>query len=92
MNTDLLFKGFCRLRIIYPDSSEVQCITTLNPTELSKMNLNYVDGFVDVTTRREIPSELLTTQRVEIEEGTNLTLSKLDALFQNAIKNTWRKI
>lgn len=92
MNTDLLFKGFCRLRIIYPDNSEVQCITTLDQNELSKMNLDYVDGFVDVITRREIPPELLTTQRIVIEEGATLSLSTLDALFQNAIKNTWRKI
>ena len=92
MNTDLLFKGICRLRIIYPDNSEVQCITTLDPIELSKLNLNQYDCIVDITTRREIPPELLTTLKVVIEKGSTFTLNPLDVIFQRAIKNTWRKL
>lgn len=85
----LLQKGYCVLTIKYSDNSQVQCITTLNLELLHKLNLDYIDGFVDILSRKEIPPELLITNEVSIKEGTQLTLSKLDLLFLKGIKEGW---
>jgi hypothetical protein len=81
--------GYCVLTITYPDNSEVQCITTLNPDLLSRLDLDYIDGLVDITIRKEIPAELLIENDISIMKGTQLTLSKLDLLFLNGIKEGW---
>lgn len=85
----LLQKGYCVLTITYRDGSEVQCITTLNPGLLQRLGLGHIDGFVDITVRKEIPAELLINNDVSIKEGTTLTLSELDKLFMKGIKEGW---
>lgn len=88
-NINDLKEGYCVLTIRYPDGSEVQCITTLNPQILKRSGLQYLDGLVDCSARKEIPAELLIENEVEIHKGTELTLSNLDRLFLNGIKEGW---
>lgn len=90
LNTELLFEGECVLCIKFPDGSEIQSVTTLNPEILRNLGLNHVDGLVDIITRRDIPMEYLATQEIVITPGRKLTLNPLDRLFQNNIKRRWR--
>lgn len=90
IDVDKLYEGKCLLTFRYPDGSEIQCISTLNEEILKNLALDYVDGFVDLITRKIIPNELFIEVRdiyVDLNKSTNL--SPLDEMFSNAIKRRW---
>lgn len=91
MDIEILFKRRCLVSLSFSDGSEIQCITTLNPTILESLNLSEVDNFVDLTCMKKIPNELLVADniKVTISPTTKITLSELDLLFQDSIKNHW---
>lgn len=84
-----LKEGYCVIEIRYPDGSEVQCVTTLNQKILERTGLQFIDGLVDFSCRKEIPPELLIENEVSLHKGNQLTLSNLDKLFLNGIKEGW---
>lgn len=90
MNVDDLYKGKCLITFRYPDGSEIQCVSTLNEELLKNLALDYVDGFVDLITRKVIPNDLFNeVEDVFIELDKNPNLSLLDEVFQNPIKRRW---
>lgn len=94
MDIQDLFKGRCTVTIIFPDSSKIQCVTTLSKDILNSLDLADYDTFIDLTCYRKIPSELLVREDLDviIEPGVKMTLDPLDAYFQNAIKSSWEKV
>lgn len=90
MEVDILYKGKCLITFRYPDGSEIQCVTTLNQELLENLGLDYVDGFVDLITRKIIPFDLFTEVKdIFIDYGKEPNLSPLDEIFQNPIKRRW---
>jgi hypothetical protein len=91
MDYEPLFHGRCVLTVRFKDGSEIQSITTLNRDILESLELEKVDGLVDLINLKLIPPELIARNdtQVVITPGTKLTLNPLDALFQDSIKRYW---
>jgi hypothetical protein len=91
MNYEPLFNGRCVLTIRFFDGSEIQSITTLNKDILESLELDKVDGLVDLISLKLIPPELIAREdtKITITPGTRLSLNPLDALFQDSIKRYW---
>lgn len=85
-----LYKGECLITLTYPDGSEIQCISTLNKDILTNRGLLSVDGLVDLSTNKIIPSDLIIeVDSIDVQLGKRKNLSPLDKTFELAIKRRW---
>ena len=90
---DMLYNGYCIISFKYEDSSEVQCVSTLNLEILKNLGLSHIDGFIDLLTYKLIPDDMfLNISNISIKEGKETTLGNLDSFFQMQIKRRWQNV
>lgn len=90
---DELYNGECLVTLTYPDGSEIQCISTLNRDILANRGLLSVDGLVDLSTNKIIPSDLIIeVDSIDVQIGKRKNLSPLDKTFELAIKRRWEDV
>lgn len=93
VDIDMLYEDYCVLTFRYSDGSEVQCVSTLNLSILKNLELDYIDGIVDLLSYKIIPNDLfLNIYELKIERGKELSLSLLDEYFQKSIKRRWSDV